>query len=748
MVEVMGAPAYERIRPYVERVLQGEAVEYETELPLPSGSRFAHVKYTPDIEGGDIVGWTASVMDVTSRNQSERIAARSTQQKDSLYQLAERLQRASALPEVYQAALEAILAAVQCDRASILLFDEGNVMRFVAWRGLSDRYRATTEGHSPWTVHERNPQPLSINDVASAGLEGWLHDTVRSEGIAALTFIPLFINGRLIGKFMAYYNAPHDFTLDEIDLSLTIARQLAFAVEHQRAKAALEAQAAQLQLITSTAPVFISYCDDQTRFKFVNDAHAKRLGTKPADCIGKRIVDVIGTDAYPSVEAQIKRVLAGSPAEFETMIPYKSIGERFMHCSYAPERDDAGNVIGFVAAVTDITDRKRAVEALRESEEKLREADRRKDEFLAMLAHELRNPLAPIANAVNLMQRDAATASIQQQARAIIERQVARLARLVDDLLEVSRISTGRIQLHLEPVAIAEVIDRAVETSRPLIQQHAHTLHVEIPESAVWVNADGARLEQVLVNLLNNAAKYTDPGGRIELRASVDEDQVLMSVSDSGIGIAPDLLPRIFELFTQGERSLDRSRGGLGIGLSLVRRLVAMHGGTVSARSELGKGSQFTVALPTMQPRLQPPSTARRTPSSRPSQALRVLIVDDNVDAAESLALLLESSGHSVVTAHAGMPALEAVDSHRPHLMLLDIGLPELDGYEVARRVRARYSPAELVLVAMTGYGQQTDRERSRLAGFDHHLVKPAAFEDIEAILAASSIKLQGALLQ
>jgi PAS domain S-box-containing protein len=744
--EVIGQPAFEAMLPYIRRVLQGEAVEYESELVLPCGSRFMHMNYTPDIEGGEIVGWTASIMDVTSRKQSEQSAARSAKEKDALYQLAEQLQRAAGAADVYEAALQAILGAVQCHRASILLFDEANVMRFVAWRGLSDAYRAATEGHSPWTADAKNPQPLSIESVASANLDAWLHAILKNEGIAALAFIPLTINDRLIGKFMAYYDEPHSFTNDELDLSLTIARQLAFAVEHQRAQAELQAQAAQLELITNTAPVFISYCDDQTRFKFINEAHAKRLGTSLQDCLGKRIVDVIGADAYPSVEAQIKRVLAGYPVEYETTIPYKSIGERFMHCSYAPERDEEGNVIGFVAAVTDITDRKRAEEALRESEEKLREADRRKDEFLAMLAHELRNPLAPIANAVNLLQRDATSAPIQQQSRAIIERQVARLARLVDDLLEVSRISTGRIQLHLEPVAIAEVIDRAIETARPLIQQHGHALRVELPGRAVWVHADGARLEQVLVNLLNNAAKYTDAGGRIELRVSVENDAVALKVIDSGIGIAPDLLPRIFELFTQGERSLDRSRGGLGIGLSLVQRLVAMHGGTVAAQSEPGKGSEFTVRLPIVHP--IPAAAAAEHPvlPHDRSEALRVLVVDDNVDAAKSLALLLETVGHCVAIAHSGMAALETLDSHRPHVVLLDIGLPELDGYEIAKRVRARYSPEELVLVAMTGYGQQTDRERSKQAGFDHHLVKPAACEEIETILAECTGTVRSAM--
>jgi len=287
----------------------------------------------------------------------------------------------------------------------------------------------------------------------------------------------------------------------------------------------------------------------------------------------------------------------------------------------------------------------------------------------------------------------------------------------------------------MDSVTVSEIVDRAIETARPLIQQHSHELRVSVPDEPIWLHADSARLEQVLVNLLNNAAKYTDDGGRIEVIATREHQQVSIKVIDSGIGISPELLPRMFDLFTQGERSLDRSRGGLGIGLSLVQRLISMHGGTVEARSEPGKGSEFTVRLP-MYEMTSSPAIVDDRRAALPSSA-RVLIVDDNVDAAESLALLLEASGHVVATAHSGFAALEALDVHRPDVVFLDIGLPELDGYEIAKRIRSGPLAQEVLLVAMTGYGQQTDRDRSRVSGFDHHLVKPAAFADVEAILAA-----------
>jgi CheY-like chemotaxis protein/nitrogen-specific signal transduction histidine kinase len=396
-----------------------------------------------------------------------------------------------------------------------------------------------------------------------------------------------------------------------------------------------------------------------------------------------------------------------------------------MHCAYAPQYDSGGNVVAFVAAITDITERKRVEQALLKSEELLKEADRRKDEFLAMLAHELRNPLAPIANAVQLLHLEEPESPVQRRARAIIDRQTGRLARLVDDLLEVSRISTGRIQLHMEQIAIGGILERAVESVRPLIEQHRHQLLAFIPSEPIWVHADAARLEQVFVNLLNNAAKYTDEGGRIEVSVTAGDAAVAIRVTDNGIGIEPELLPRVFDLFTQAERALDRSQGGLGIGLSLVHRLVAMHGGRVEVHSEVSSGSEFIVHLPTIAVTGAAEVFAQIARENEAAQSLRVLIVDDNLDAAMSLAMLLEASGHRIATAHTGPEALTVAAAQQPDVIFLDIGLPELDGYEVARRLREHQQADSLVIVAMTGYGQETDRARSHAAGFDHHLVKP-----------------------
>ncbi len=370
-------------------------------------------------------------------------------------------------------------------------------------------------------------------------------------------------------------------------------------------------------------------------------------------------------------------------------------------------------------------------------EEALKAADRRKDEFLAMLSHELRNPLAPILNAVQLLGLRGGESSLQQQASTIIQRQVGQLVHLVDDLLEVSRFSTGMIHLRREQLDMRAIVEGGVETVRPLIEQRRHTLALHLQPSPIWIDGDATRLEQVVVNLLNNAAKYTDEGGQIGLSLQQEGKEAVLQVRDSGVGIAPDLIPRIFDLFTQAERSLARSQGGLGIGLALVQRIVEMHGGKVAASSVLGQGSEFVVRLPVvLAAEPQPPSspTEKAKPTGPP---LRVLVVDDNADTAASLALLLTESGHDARTAPDGPTALEVALDYRPDVALLDIGLPGLDGYEVAKRMRQEPVFQKVLLVAMTGYGKESDRQRSKEAGFDHFLVKPAKFEKVQEILAS-----------
>ena len=387
-----------------------------------------------------------------------------------------------------------------------------------------------------------------------------------------------------------------------------------------------------------------------------------------------------------------------------------------------PAYDADGKLTGWYASTTDIHDHKLAESAMRDM-------DRRKDEFLATLAHELRNPLAPLRNCLHIvrMAEDAERpASIDlPQLHAVMERQVSQLVRLVDDLMEVSRITRGRVPLHLQSVTIEEVVDRAVETSRPLIDAARHVLAIEMPQETLVVRGDPVRLAQVLSNLLNNAAKYTDPGGRITLSARREHDHVVLVVRDDGLGMTTEEVERAFDLFSQAEHTLGRSAGGLGIGLTLVRSLVEMHGGTVVARSAgLGQGSEFEVRLPIGDGEDGEAHAQDAAPRGSPVQ-LRFLVVDDNREQADSLAMLLRMTGHAVRTAYDAATALTWHGAFDPEVVLLDLGLPGVDGHAVCRRLRASEGGARLVIVAITGWGQAEDRERSTEAGFDAHMVKP-----------------------
>jgi signal transduction histidine kinase len=406
----------------------------------------------------------------------------------ALYEFTDRRQRAHSIEEIYECALDAIVGALRCGRASILLFDDAGVMRFVAWRGLSEEYRRAVDGHSPWRPGERDPRPVCIENVALAELPGPLQGAIRREGIGACAFIPVVASGTLIGKFMVYYGAPHAFGSEDLALALTIARQLAFGISRIRAEAE---------------------------------------------------------------RARAEEALRAKTAELERV------------------------------------------------EKLLREADRRKDDFLATLAHELRSPLAPIANMVEVMKRAEGDVELLRKARDTIGRQTGHIVRLVDDLLDVSRIARDRLVLRKELLELAPVVQQAVETCKALADELEHELSVSLPAEPVHLYADRVRLAQVLTNLLHNACKYTDRGGRIGLTAERRGGEVIVSVKDSGCGIAPEMLPRIFDAFKNAEQR--HALGGLGIGLTLARRLVEMHGGTIAAFSEgEGRGAEFVVRLPAL----------------------------------------------------------------------------------------------------------------------------------------------------
>lgn len=395
----------------------------------------------------------------------------------------------------------------------------------------------------------------------------------------------------------------------------------------------------------------------------------------------------------------------------------------------------------YIQALADIigtaAERKHLDAELRLRVGELAEADRRKDEFLAMLAHELRNPLAPVRNAVQILQATYTHDPVVTRLAEMLNRQVGHMVHMVDDLLDVSRFTRGKVELRKESLVLADAVARAVETARPLIDARRHTIEVSVSAEPIHLDADPTRLTQILGNLLNNAAKYTEDGGRIWLTANREDGEAVVRVRDTGIGLTPEMLLRAFDLFRQESRTLDRTQGGLGIGLTLVRSLVELHGGTVRAFSDgPGLGSEFVVRLPTL-PNDTKGTNEHNVPRPTVEPARRILLVDDNVDSAESLAEVLALTGHKVWTAHDGPTALREVRAHLPEIILLDIGLPRMDGYEVARRIRQLPNSGNTTLIAMTGYGQEEDRRKSQEAGFDYHLVKPVDLNEVRQLLGS-----------
>ena len=440
-----------------------------------------------------------------------------------------------------------------------------------------------------------------------------------------------------------------------------------------------------------------------------------------------RLIDLVlhPEDAAAARDHVVTRLQSGESVEFEARHRRHDGTYRWFITRAVPWRDIEGQVVSWFGITTDIDDHK----AL---EEQLRLTDRRKDEFLATLAHELRNPLAPLQNALHILRLDPAGGDAGRSALAIMERQMQQMVRLVDDLLDVSRITRGRLELRREITRFDALVADAVETVRPLLASLGHQLDVQLPDEQLLLDADPHRLAQVFANLLNNAAKYTDPGGRIALHAKHAGNEIVITVTDSGIGIAPELASQIFDVFVQADTALERSRGGLGIGLTLVRSLVEMHGGTVAVRSDgLGKGSEFTVRLPlaaATRPAL--PADALPMPPVEPG-ALRILVVDDNRDAADTLAMSLGMLGHDVRTVYEAPRVVDTAAGFQPELVFMDIGMPRMNGYDVARAIREQEWGGDTMLVALTGWGKEDDRAKSRAAGFDHHLVKPAELDEI-----------------
>lgn len=513
----------------------------------------------------------------------------------------------------------------------------------------------------------------------------------------------------------------------------------------RRTEATLRRQANQLAVFLETAAIGLRRIGPDGTILWANDAELRMFGYTATEYVGRPFAAFhVDRDAAAEFLAQLRegRLVRDHVARIRCRDG--SIKQVLIDSSVL--RDD-GQFVHTQCFTRDVTERLRAEERLRASEASLREADERKNQFLAMLSHELRNPLAPILHATHLLRIHAKAdeSDVQARARAIIERQTESIAKLVNELLDIARLTTGRIQLRRRTIDLRDSVRHALETVHPVIERSGHVVRTALPAHETWIDGDPTRIEEVIVNILGNAAKYTPDGGRIHVAVEDDGTTARVRVADNGVGIGANELPHVFELFTQADRSLDRSQGGLGIGLHLVQRLVELHGGTVAARSAgSGMGSEFTVSLPRVGAPV-PKVVADDTEPAPERAGNRVLVVDDNLDSCAALGLFLSLQGYRVETVHTGPHAIEMAHAWRPTLVLLDIGLPGLSGYEVARRLRSEF-PAEVMrLVAITGYGRDEDVARAKESGFDAHLLKPIDPTIVDRLVAKWGLTSGGA---
>jgi PAS domain S-box-containing protein len=609
------------------QLARGERIQHFQTQRLHKSGRLLDVSITispmRDVQGR-VIGASKIVRDVTDQRQAQDELETSLRSLETLYRLADLVGQAATRQEVYEAALDALIAGIGGDRASILLFDAEGVMRFTAWRKLSERYRAAMEGHSPWSRDSAGPRPIVVSDVQSDPSMEPLRAEIAREGIRALAFIPLVSQRRLVGKFMVYFDQPRALTPRESRLAEIIGRHVSFGL-------------ARVDATSAAADAFVR----------------ERSARSEADAA-------------------------------------RSAAER---------------------------------------------ASQAKDEFLAMLAHELRNPLGVIVHAVQILELSAGLPPELKRSVSMLERQSKHLASLLDDLLDVARITSGRIELHSSFVDLREVVSVAVEAQQVRIDAKQQAIQIRLPEHAVPVNGDTVRLQQAVGNLVHNASKYTQDRGSIWVELERDAGEAVIRIRDDGAGIPPERLDVIFDLFVQGSSpTLARTEGGLGIGLTLVKRIVEMHDGRVAARSAgVGRGAEFELRLP-LASALSVPASPRSPARATARPPSRILIVEDNDDGREALATLLRQKGHEVIEAATAQDAIKVATEQRPGVAFVDIGLPDHDGYAVAVALRASLGEG-VPLVALTGYGQPADREKARGVGFDAHLVKPVTPEQIMGTL-------------
>jgi PAS domain S-box-containing protein len=677
--------------------------------------------------------------------EQQLLPALRSEQLQNLYQLNEAVSRTHTLDEIYIEALNSLQRTLRADRASVLLFDPDGVMRFKAWRGLSDDYRQAVEGHSPWSRTTPDPQPVMVADVLLDPSLDSLRGVILAEGVRSLGFIPLLNQGELLGKFMLYYDMPHFFTEDEILLARIIATHIAFAIERKRT----EERLGLYREIIAHSSEAIAIVDPHGAYIEQNPVHRQMIGYDDDELADKTPAVHLGEEIF----ADVVKVLAETGRYRREVISRTKRGEILdIDLVAFAVRNDAGKPICYVGVKQDITERKRAEEererllileqqARRDAER----ANRLKDQFLATVSHELRTPLTAMLGWTQMLREGIVQPEDVPDALRTIERNARLQTRIIDELLDISRIVTGKLELDRRPVEPASFVSAAVEALRPTAEAKGIRVRMEFDTDGAVVSGDPARLQQVVWNLLSNAIKFTSSGGEIVIATAVRGNHFEISVCDTGAGISPEFLPFVFDLFRQGDGSSTRQHGGLGLGLAIVRQLVELHGGNVRAESPgEGKGAMFIVQLPHMtdvEERKVDDGTTHearlpRFDGGRRLDGVKVLIVEDQADTRELLGSMLQVCGASVVTVSSAAEALELFPLLRPDLLVSDIAMPSADGYDLIESIRRLPEDrgGGIPAIALTAYAREEDRVRVVEAGFQLHLPKPV---DSAALVSA-----------
>jgi PAS domain S-box-containing protein len=698
------------------------------------GTRFFASGVMTPLRDGHLMGYTKVCRDVTARRQAE-------QRERFLVTLADRTRAAADAEGVMWATATTLAEHFRVERCAYTEVDDAagtaTVRRDFHARVPSLAGTYPLDSFGPGIIADlRAGRTVVVTDTGDDARTRDATAAYAAIGSRAYVTVPLVKGGRLVATLNVISARPRDWTAADAALVKEAAERAWQAVEAARAQTRLAESEARLQLAVEIAQMGTFDIDLTTDAVTVNEPGRAIYGWASPHTTFAAVQGHFHPDDRERVMASVGAALDPAGAgtfDVEQRI-VRTDGEtrwiRVRGRGLFAGAGDARRATRLVGTYLDVTDRKRA-------ETELREADRKKDDFLALLAHELRNPLAPVRNGLQVI-RLSSERGPRERAQAMMDRQLTHMVRLIDDLLDVSRISRNKMELRRARISLADAVGSAVETARPAIEAAGHDLRVDVPAEPVLLDADLTRVAQVIANLLTNSAKYTERGGRIELTARRDGDDAVVSVTDTGIGIPAESLGNIFDLFSQVDRSIERATGGLGIGLALVKGLVEMHGGTVTAASAgPGKGSTFTVRLPAVPARdaaAAGPAVGGGGPSGGPGR--RILVVDDNRDSAESMGEMLQLFGNEVALAHDGVEAVERAGAFRPQVILMDVGMPRLNGYEATRRIREQPWGKGVAIVALTGWGQEGDRSKSRAAGCDGHLVKPVSLADLQRVLA------------